>query len=199
MAFLTFNTIQNLTTCEPTTISWAYFGDTAADIPPSFDIVIAGHGEDQSVDNVEETIADVSKNTTSLSWSQVNVPPGLYTIQAVADGSTTTSMDIPSNTFQVIGGEDLSCVSASGTQTSSSTDSDSTGTVLQYCLFGGYATVATSLDELHSSPLSHSRVRSPVNQCLIGPVTKNTATMRSLSVEIHSKEFGDKALYACID
>jgi hypothetical protein len=117
---LAFLTVPNLVTCSEVTIEWTYNATT----PPTYDypLVVTNIGIDQSGNSrreyplisrrqstavVNATLAAVNASAGRFDWPKVNIPQGWYRMDIYA-----TAGVIPSNTFNVTNGLDVSCIAA---------------------------------------------------------------------------------------
>jgi hypothetical protein len=116
---ISFLTVPNLVTCSEVTIQWTYNGTTPS--TPNYPLVVTNIGVSQSglsrrevplvarqsTTTVNTTLAVVNASTGRFNWPKVNIPQGWYRMDIYA-----TSGVIPSNTFNVTNGLDVSCVVA---------------------------------------------------------------------------------------
>lgn len=114
---IVFLTIPNLVTCGPVTIEWIYNATT----PPTSNYFLAvtniGVNQSglsrrryplasrQSTIVVNTTLGAINASSGQFDWVKVNIPQGWYRM----DIYSTTEV-VPSNTFNVTNGADVSCV-----------------------------------------------------------------------------------------
>lgn len=128
---IVFSTVPSLTTCSPTTITWAYNGSMP--VTSFWSLVVTDVGIDQeglsrrgyplgfkrSTTTINMTLSTILPSMGGFQWSEVNVPQGRYRLDVYASANVMSS-----NVFNVTNGPDTSCLAGllqSSTQLSSGT------------------------------------------------------------------------------
>ncbi|KAI6121930.1 hypothetical protein F5141DRAFT_1061520 [Pisolithus sp. B1] len=122
---LTFNAIQNMTTCASASITWSYGGNQAYLVLAVTNISVnQTHSQALDVEQrrnvasttVFQTLANITAQTGSWRWASVNLTQGWYEIEGLV--GTLTAWSSP---FYISNGSNTSCLTSTSTASQSST------------------------------------------------------------------------------
>ncbi|KAI6165926.1 hypothetical protein EDD17DRAFT_1871153 [Pisolithus thermaeus] len=126
---LTFNAIQNMTTCASASITWSYGGNQAYLVLAVTNIGVTqnnSHALDAerrrnvASATISQMLANITAQTGSWRWASVNLTQGWYEIEGLV--GTLTAWSSP---FYISNGSNTSCLTSTSTASQSSTASPS--------------------------------------------------------------------------
>ncbi|KAI6037616.1 hypothetical protein EDC04DRAFT_3142030 [Pisolithus marmoratus] len=118
-ANLTFNAIQNMTTCASASITWNYGGNETYLVLSVTNMGVSQNNsqafgiqrrQNSSGVTILQTLANVTSQSGSWTWASINLTQGWYEIQGLV-GTLTAS----SSPFHISNGSDTSCLTSAST------------------------------------------------------------------------------------